>query len=108
MALREDPVYAISVAARLCDMHPQTLRLYERLGLVKPNRLDNKNRLYSDQDIERLKQIQRLTREMGVNLAGVEVIFSLLQQMDQMRHDLEVELDKVQAELEHLRSRSRP
>ncbi|MBW3622432.1 MAG: helix-turn-helix transcriptional regulator [Armatimonadetes bacterium] len=99
MAIKDEPVYAISVAARLCDMHPQTLRLYERLGLVKPNRLDNRNRLYSDQDIERLKQIQRLTRDLGVNLAGVEVIFSLLEQMDKMKADMESEMEALRSEL---------
>jgi MerR family transcriptional regulator/heat shock protein HspR len=105
MALRDEPVYAISVAARLCDMHPQTLRLYERLGLVKPNRLDNRNRLYSEGDIERLKQIQRLTRDLGVNLAGVEVIFSLLEQMDQMKADMRREIDTLQEAIQLLESR---
>ena len=105
MALRDEPVYAISVAARLCDMHPQTLRLYERLGLIKPNRLDNRNRLYSEHDIERLKQIQRLTRDMGVNLAGVEVIFSLLEQMDQMKADMQKEMDILRLALERVETR---
>src|SRR5690348_7167326 len=102
MAQRNEPVYAISVAARLCDMHPQTLRLYERLGLVKPNRTDNRNRLYSDLDIDRLKQIQRLTRELGVSLAGVEVIFNLLDQMDQMRADMETEIERLRLEMDRV------
>jgi MerR family transcriptional regulator/heat shock protein HspR len=100
MAQRNEPVYAISVAARLCDMHPQTLRLYERLGLVKPNRMDNRNRLYSEIDIERLKQIQRLTQDLRINLAGVEVIFNLLDQMEQMRAEMESEIEQLQKELE--------
>jgi len=104
-ALRDEPVYAISVAARLCEMHPQTLRLYERLGLVKPNRTDSRNRLYSDQDIDRLKQIQRLTRDLGVNLAGVEVIFNLLDQMDQIRAEMQAESDRLRAEIERLSPR---
>lgn len=91
----DEPVYVISVAAKLCDMHPQTLRLYERLGLVKPQRRDNRNRLYSEQDIERLRQIQRLTRDLGVNLAGVEVILNLLQQMEQMRAEMQDEIDRL-------------
>jgi MerR family transcriptional regulator, heat shock protein HspR len=83
-----EPVYVISIAAKKVDMHPQTLRLYERMGLVKPARLGS-NRLYSDADIERLRQIQRLTQEMGVNLAGVEVILNLLEKIDQLQSELE-------------------
>ena len=82
------PVYVISIAADLVGMHPQTLRLYERVGLVKPARR-GANRLYSDADISRLRQIQRLTQEMGVNLAGVEIILKLLDQVDQLTHELE-------------------
>lgn len=95
----EEPVYVISVAAKLCDMHPQTLRLYERLGLVKPSRRDNRNRLYSDRDIEQLRKIQRLTRDLGVNLAGVEVILSLVQQMEEMREQLEAEMERLRIQL---------
>jgi MerR family transcriptional regulator, heat shock protein HspR len=106
MASRKDePVYAISVAARLCAMHPQTLRLYERLGLVTPNRLDNRNRLYSDRDIDRVKQIQRLTQDMGVNLAGVEVILNLLDQMEKMRSELQDEVDQLREELNRAQPR---
>src|ERR1051325_8100962 len=83
-----EPVYVISVAARRGGMPPQTLRLYQRAGLVKPARLGS-NRLYSDSDIERLRQIQRLTQEMGVNLAGVEVILNLLEKIDQLQSELE-------------------
>lgn len=105
MALKDEPVYAISVAARLCDMHPQTLRLYERIGLVKPSRLDNRNRLYSDEDIERLKKIQRLTQDLGVNLAGVTVIFNLLEQMDSMRSDMQQEMDRLQSVIDEMERR---
>jgi MerR family transcriptional regulator/heat shock protein HspR len=83
-----DPVYVISIAARMVEMHPQTLRLYERLGLLKPAR-QGSNRLYSDNDIARLRQIQRLTQDMGVNLAGVEVILNLLEKIEQLQHELE-------------------
>jgi len=93
------PLYMISIAARLCDMHPQTLRMYERLGLVKPRRTDSKNRLYSDHDIERIRQIQRLTHDLGVNLAGVEVILDLLEKMEQMRQELQAEKQRVRQEL---------
>src|SRR5438128_8658547 len=83
-----EPVYVISIAAKKVDMDRQTLRLCERMGLVKPARLGS-NRLYSDADIDRLRQIQRLTQEMGVNLAGVEVILNLLEKIDQLQAELE-------------------
>jgi MerR family transcriptional regulator/heat shock protein HspR len=86
--LGKDPVYVISIAAKMVDMHPQTLRLYERLGLLKPAR-HGLNRLYSDHDIARLRQIQRLTQDMGVNLAGVEVILKLLEQIEELQDELE-------------------
>ncbi|MCC6446190.1 MAG: MerR family transcriptional regulator [Armatimonadetes bacterium] len=89
----------ISIAARLCEIHPQTLRMYERLGLVKPRRADSKNRLYSDADIERIRQIQRLTQDLGVNLAGVEVILDLLEKMESMRQEMEDELKRIRQEM---------
>ena len=101
---KNEPVYMISIAAKLCEMHPQTLRLYERVGLIKPQRISMKNRMYSDADIERLRQIQRLTHDLGVNLAGVEVILRLLEQMEEMRQHMEEEAERLHAELEaHLR-----
>src|SRR5687767_9371422 len=84
-----EPVYMISVAAQLTGLHPQTVRLYERLGLVSPQRVNNKNRLYCQADIERLLQIRRFTQDMGVNLAGVEVILDLLEKMDRMQQEME-------------------
>lgn len=98
---RNEPVYLISVAAKLCDMHPQTLRLYERVGLIKPQRVSRKNRMYSDADIERLHQIQLLTHDLGINLAGVEVIFRLLRQIEDMRREMEEEMDRVREEMEN-------
>jgi MerR family transcriptional regulator/heat shock protein HspR len=86
---KHEPVYLISVAARLCDMHPQTLRMYERMGLIRPKRVNQKNRLYSQADIERLRQIQRLTRDLGVNLAGVEIILDLLDKVERLQQELE-------------------
>jgi MerR family transcriptional regulator/heat shock protein HspR len=79
----------IGVASELCGVHPQTLRQYERLGLVVPARVGANNRLYSEEDIERVRQIQRLTQEMGVNLAGVEIILRLLDDIDEMRSEYE-------------------
>ena len=93
------PVYVISVAAKLVEMHPQTLRLYERLGLIKPARTDHNIRLYSERDIDRLRQIQRLTT-VGVNLAGVEMVLSLLESMNAMRREMEAEMERRQEEME--------
>jgi MerR family transcriptional regulator/heat shock protein HspR len=81
---KTEPVYMIGVVAGLTQMHAQTIRLYERLGLVAPLR-KNKNRLYSEADVERLRQIRRLTQDMGVNLAGVEVILDLLDRLERLQ-----------------------
>ncbi len=101
-----EPVYVISVAAKLVEMHPQTLRLYERLGLVKPARTGNNVRLYSDWDIARLRQIQRLT-SVGLNLAGVDMVLDLLDRMERMRLEYEEELarhkEDMEREIERLR-----
>lgn len=70
-------------------MHPQTLRMYERMGLIRPKRINRKNRLYSEADIERLRQIQRLTRDLGVNLAGVEIILDLLDRVEKLQQEIE-------------------
>jgi MerR family transcriptional regulator/heat shock protein HspR len=99
-------VYVISVAAKLVEMHPQTLRLYERVGLVKPARTVNNIRLYSDEDIERLRQIQRLTR-VGLNLAGVEMVLDLLERMETMRREMETEMARREEQLERELSRLR-
>lgn len=95
MLIKTEPLYLIGVAARLCEMHPQTLRMYERLGLVQPARIGMKNRLYSEADIERLRQIQRLTQDMGVNLAGVEIILDLLDKMQQLRESSDIEIERL-------------
>ena len=97
---RAEPVYMIGVAARLCDLHPQTLRMYERLGLVRPARISSKNRMYSEADIERLRQIQRLTQDMGVNLAGVEVILDLLEKIQRMQEQMDMEMERMRREME--------
>lgn len=97
---RHEPVYLISVAARLCDVHPQTLRLYERLGLIRPARISRKNRMYSEADIERLRQIQHLTQDMGVNLAGVEIILALLEKMQKMQDQMDAEVERLRRLME--------
>ena len=91
---KDRPLYIISVAADLVSMHPQTLRLYERRGLVCPKRL-GKNRLYSQHDIERLMYIQRLTQELGINLAGVERIIRLQTELDQLKAQKEEEIRMI-------------
>lgn len=100
MRKENQPVFMIGVAANLCGVHPQTLRQYERLGLVIPQRAGAKNRLYSESDIRRVRQIQRLTQDMGVNLAGVELILRLLDDMEDMRREMEQQMDDYAAEAE--------
>src|SRR6476660_9431914 len=85
----DEPMFVISVAARLVEMHPQTLRYYERAGLIKPKRSRGSIRLYSQRDIERLKKIARLVDNLGVNLAGVEVIINLTEKLELMQALLE-------------------
>jgi MerR family transcriptional regulator/heat shock protein HspR len=83
------PRYMISVAAELVGMHPQTLRIYETKGLVRPRRTAGNTRLYSEADLERLRSIQRLTTEVGLNLAGVERVLSLEDEVRQLRQRLD-------------------
>jgi MerR family transcriptional regulator/heat shock protein HspR len=78
-------VYMISVAAELAGMHPQTLRIYEARGLIQPKRSPKNTRLYSQEDVDRLRRIQELTSELGMNLAGVEKVFELEQEIERMR-----------------------
>ena len=82
-------VFMISVAAELADMHPQTLRMYEAKGLITPKRSPKNTRLYSQADVERLRKIQRLTNEQGLNLAGVETVLDLEERLQKMRGEME-------------------
>jgi MerR family transcriptional regulator/heat shock protein HspR len=82
-------VYVISVAAELAGVHPQTLRMYERKGLLRPERTTGSVRRYSDEDVERVRLIQSLTQERGVNLAGVEMVVALTRQLDEARDRME-------------------
>ncbi len=91
----DEPVYLISIVATMLDIHPQTLRQYEREGLVTPSRTQGRMRLYSQRDIDRMKMILRLTRQMGVNLAGVDVVLKLKESMDEMQ----CEIDQLRNEL---------
>ncbi|AZI41485.1 MerR family transcriptional regulator [Deinococcus psychrotolerans] len=96
---KQRPVYVISIAAELVDMHPQTLRLYERKGLIRPGRTSGKTRLYSERDIEHLREIRRLTQELGVNLAGVEEVMRLQHELDDMQDELEQEIERIENEI---------
>ena len=91
----DEPVYLISVVATMLNIHPQTLRQYEREGLVEPSRTQGRMRLYSQRDIDRMKLILRLTRQLGVNLAGVDIVLQLKEQIDQMQ----IEIDQLRDEL---------
>lgn len=84
----DEPVYLISIVAKILDIHPQTLRQYERENLLTPSRSNGKIRLYSQRDIDRIKLILRLTRELGVNLAGVDIILRLKENVDGMEKDI--------------------
>jgi MerR family transcriptional regulator/heat shock protein HspR len=95
-------VFMISVAAQLANMHPQTLRMYEARGLIEPKRSPKGTRLYSQEDVDRLRRIQEMTAELGLNLAGVERVLSLEQEIDGMHariEQLEVEALKAQVRL---------
>jgi MerR family transcriptional regulator/heat shock protein HspR len=93
-------VFMISVAARLANMHPQTLRVYEARGLIEPQRSPKGTRLYSQEDVERLKRIQEMTAELGLNLAGVERVLDLELQIDEMHARIEeIELQALQAQV---------
>lgn len=87
--LRSKAAYMISAVAERYAVHPQTLRLYEREGLLKPSRSDGNTRLYTDEDLERLEVILQLTRELGVNLAGVEIILNMREKMAAMQRQME-------------------
>jgi MerR family transcriptional regulator/heat shock protein HspR len=93
------PRYMISIAADLVGMHPQTLRLYEAKGLVRPSRTPGGTRLYSDADVERLRLIQRLTTELGLNLAGVEHVLRLQDELNRVRARMERLERELRAEI---------
>ena len=87
--MTDRPRYMISVAADIVGMHPQTLRIYENKGLVRPQRTPGNTRLYSERDLERLRLIQQLTTELGLNLAGVEQVLRMQDELENMRAQLE-------------------
>src|SRR5512141_1964140 len=100
MAVREHRLFMISVVSEMLGIHPQTLRLYEREGFITPRRSGGNTRLYSEEDVEKLEMILRLTRQLGVNLAGVEVILSMREKMEQMQREMEETIVNLRGELE--------
>src|SRR5881396_811843 len=94
--------YTISAVAEQFDLHPQTLRLYEREGLLKPSRSEGNTRLYTDTDLDRLEIILSLTRDLGVNLAGVEIILNMREKMDAMQREFERFFQYLQTHAEEL------
>jgi len=99
-----EPCFPIGVVARMVNLHPQTLRLYERVGLIVPARSPGNVRLYSELDVERLHKICRLTDELGVNLAAVEVIMRLTDTIEQLQRELQT----MKASFEEIEHQSRP
>src|SRR5690348_10990746 len=96
---RKPKTYTISAVADQYGIHPQTLRLYEREGLLKPSRSEGNTRLYTDDDLERLEIILKLTRDLGVNLAGVEIILNMREKMAEMQHQIEEFVSSLNTEI---------
>jgi MerR family transcriptional regulator/heat shock protein HspR len=105
MTKRSKAAYMISAVAEQYQIHPQTLRLYEREGLLKPSRSEGNTRLYTDQDLERLEVILKLTRDLGVNLAGVEIILNMRERMEEMQRQIGVFVTSLNTEINQ---RARP
>jgi MerR family transcriptional regulator/heat shock protein HspR len=99
MAKRSKAAYMISAVAEQYNIHPQTLRLYEREGLLQPSRSEGNTRLYTDEDLERLEVILKLTRELGVNLAGVEIILNMREKMAAMQRQIEEFVAQLNTEI---------
>ena len=99
----DEPCYVISVAAKLVNLHPQTLRYYDKIGLIQPDRTEGRIRLYSPRDIGKLRKIARLTEDLGVNLAGVEVILNMTNRIRELQRELDQVRRESQAEIRALR-----
>ena len=95
----EQPLYLISIVSEMLNVHPQTLRLYEREGFIRPKRT-KKQRLYSEKDVEQLNFILQLTRELGVNRAGVDIIIRMRHRMEILQHEMEEMMDLLEDELQ--------
>ncbi len=95
---RQEPLFMISVVSRMLGVHPQTLRLYEREGLICPKR-NNKQRLYSEEDIEKINFILQLTREMGVNKAGVDIILRMKERMERLQEEMDEMMERLEDDI---------
>lgn len=106
---KDKPLYMISVVSELLGVHPQTLRLYEREGFIRPRRTRGNTRLYSERDVDDVRRVLHLTRDLGVNLAGVEVILEMRRKMERMQYEVEERIDFLHREMkkEFVRHRSR-
>ncbi|ADD68473.1 transcriptional regulator, MerR family [Denitrovibrio acetiphilus DSM 12809] len=100
--MKNTPLYIISIVSEMLDLHPQTLRQYERLGLVHPQRTQGNTRLYSEDDLQTLKFILTLTKDMGVNLAGVEVIMNMREQMAELQEQNNQLKEFIKQNAQHL------
>ncbi len=101
---RDEPIFVISVAARMIGVHAQTLRYYERAGLIVPSRSEGNRRYYSQDDLERLRRIKALIDDMGVNLAGAEIALRLMERVS----ELEAEVSELRQDVQHLSDRTPP
>jgi Predicted transcriptional regulators len=104
---RKEGYFSISAVAKMFSVHQQTVRLYEKQGLITPKRSDGNTRLFSDEDIDRLEEIIYLTHELGINLAGVEVIFKLKKQLQKMQKDMNQLFEKTKATLDEQTEQSK-
>ena len=105
MAKAKRAAFMISAVAEQFEIHPQTLRLYEREGLLKPSRSEGNTRLYTEEDLDRLEVILKLTRELGVNLAGVEIILNMREKMEEMQRQIESFVSSLNTEISSQRAR---
>ena len=96
---RDTPLYMISVVSELLDVHPQTLRLYEREGFIRPRRTRGNTRLYSERDVEEVRRVLHLTRDLGVNLAGVEVVLEMRRKMEKLQAEVEEKIEFLHQEM---------
>lgn len=104
---RGKPLYMIGVVAEMLKVHPQTLRLYEKKGLIRPSRTEGKTRMYSPEDVEEIARLLRLTRDLGVNLAGIEIILKMRRRMVEMQKQIEELLAYVRTDGAEARPESR-
>ena len=96
---RDTPLYMISVVSELLDVHPQTLRLYEREGFIRPRRTRGNTRLYSERDVDDVRRVLHLTRDLGVNLAGVEVVLEMRRKMEKLQVEVEEKIEFLRQEM---------